>query len=57
MRQKWRFLGGQGSEAEIRAGFQIEQAIETAGQMLCTDKSRGYYVGNDLRSLPGGCKS
>jgi hypothetical protein len=31
----------------------VEQAIETAALMLGTDKSRGYWSGDDLRGLSG----
>ena len=32
----------------------IEQALETAGLMLGSDKSRGYWPGDDLCGFPGG---
>jgi len=35
----------------------VEQAIETAGLMLGTDKARGLLPGDDLRGLFGGSGS
>jgi hypothetical protein len=39
-----------------KSQFAGERALEVAGMMLGTDKSRGYCLGDDLRRFLRGCR-